>query len=71
MYKHASFPKLQLFDLTTGSRQRPGASLLFAYTFSGRLFFSLGYDQNAYPAGSVELFWDKMIQLTRELMVEA
>jgi hypothetical protein len=69
MYKHANFPKLKLFDLTTGSRQRPGASLLFAYTFAGRLFFSLGYDKNAYPEGSVETFWDEMLRFTREFML--
>jgi hypothetical protein len=34
MYKHASFPEIQLTSLTTGSRQRPGALLLFAYTFA-------------------------------------
>jgi hypothetical protein len=34
MYKHASFPEIQLTSLTTGSRQRQGALLLFAYTFA-------------------------------------
>lgn len=45
MYNHASYPSLQLHTLTTGSRQRPGASLLFGYTFKGRLWVSLGYDE--------------------------
>jgi hypothetical protein len=34
MYKHASYPDLVLEKLTTGSRQRPGGLLLFAYTFA-------------------------------------
>lgn len=45
MYSHASYPALNLHTLTTGSRQRPGASLLFGYTFKGRLWVSLGYDE--------------------------
>jgi hypothetical protein len=34
MYKHAQYPDIHLTSLTTGSRQRPGALLLFAYTFA-------------------------------------
>ena len=34
MYKHAAFPDITLKSLTTGSRQRPGGLLLFAYTFA-------------------------------------
>jgi hypothetical protein len=34
MYQHKAFPALQLSSLTTGSRQRAGALLLFAYTFA-------------------------------------
>ncbi len=34
MYKHAAYPDLKLKSLTTGSRQRPGGLLLFAYTFA-------------------------------------
>jgi len=70
MYKHATFPKIQMQSLTTGSRQRPGAMLLFAYTFCGKLFFSLGYDTNAYPEGSVEKFWQAMLDYTKSLMVQ-
>ena len=33
MYKHAEFPDVELKSLMTGSRQRPGGLLLFAYTF--------------------------------------
>lgn len=34
MYSHKNFPSLQLQSLTTGSRQRSGGLLLFAYTFA-------------------------------------
>jgi len=34
MYKHAGFGDIVLESLTTGSRQRPGGLLLFAYTFA-------------------------------------
>jgi len=34
MYKHSAYPGLKLTSLTTGSRQRPGGLLLFAYTFA-------------------------------------
>ncbi len=34
MYKHKDFPSLLLQSLTTGSRQRQGGLLLFAYTFA-------------------------------------
>ena len=34
MYKHAAYPDIKLTSLTTGSRQRPGGLLLFAYNFA-------------------------------------
>nr|XP_018259757.1 uncharacterized protein I303_07825 [Kwoniella dejecticola CBS 10117]OBR81915.1 hypothetical protein I303_07825 [Kwoniella dejecticola CBS 10117] len=69
MYKHASFPSLELTSLTTGSRQRNGALLLFAYTFAGKLWFSLGYDKNGFPAGVIEGFWQECQNLIDEVLV--
>ncbi|BGP36534.1 hypothetical protein JCM10449v2_000435 [Rhodotorula kratochvilovae] len=54
MYRHADFHGIQLHTLTTGSRQRPGAALLFAYTFAGKLWVSLGYDSNGFVPGVIE-----------------
>lgn len=34
MYKHATFPAVKMYSLTTGSRQRPGGLLLFTYTLA-------------------------------------
>lgn len=51
---------LHFRSLTTGSRQRPGALLLFAYTFAGKLWFSLGYDVNGFKEGVVENWWSEL-----------
>ena len=48
------------YRLNTGSRQRPGGLLLFAYTFVGKLWFSLGYDVNGFEAGVVEKWWKEV-----------
>ncbi|ORY31224.1 hypothetical protein BCR39DRAFT_526980 [Naematelia encephala] len=69
MYKHASYPALRLTSLTTGSRQRPGALLLFAYTFAGKLWLSLGYDMNGFAPGSIEAFWTQVQDLVKEVLL--
>lgn len=61
IYKHASFPDIDLHTLTTGSRQRHGAMLLFGYTFKGKLWISLGYDKNGFADGVVENFWKETL----------
>ncbi|EMD41917.1 hypothetical protein CERSUDRAFT_110472 [Gelatoporia subvermispora B] len=61
IYKHATFPSVRLHTLTTGSRQRHGAMLLFGYTFQGKLWISLGYDCNGYPDGFVDKFWKECL----------
>ncbi|WWC92334.1 uncharacterized protein L201_007288 [Kwoniella dendrophila CBS 6074] len=69
MYKHSEFPSIELNSLTTGSRQRNGGLLLFAYTFGGKLWVSLGYDKNGFPAGVIEGFWDEVQDLIKEVLV--
>lgn len=49
-----------MIRLTTGSRQRPSSLLLFAYTFAGKLWFSLGYDSNGFKEGVVENWWKEL-----------
>ncbi|KAK7058449.1 hypothetical protein VNI00_002083 [Paramarasmius palmivorus] len=61
MYKHASFPDIQLHTLTTGSRQRPGGLLLFGYTFVGKLWVSLGYDENGFDKAVMNRFWANIL----------
>ncbi|ORX40986.1 hypothetical protein BD324DRAFT_647886 [Kockovaella imperatae] len=69
MYKHASYPDIHLQALTTGSRQRPGGLLLFAYTFAGKLWMSLGYDVNGFQEGVIEGFWEEVQNLVKEVML--
>ena len=68
VYKHATFPGLKLHTLTTGSRQRHGAMLLFGYTFAGKLWVSLGYDQNGFAEGVVERFWSEAVDALEEFL---
>ncbi|KAF9245806.1 hypothetical protein BU15DRAFT_40570 [Melanogaster broomeanus] len=69
IYRHASFPAIQLHTLTTGSRQRQGGMVLFGYTFAGKLWISLGYDENGFEKEVVERFWEGILQATDELLM--
>lgn len=68
VYKAAEYPKIKLRDLTTGSRQRNGAMLLFGFTFAGKLCLSLGYDENGFAEGVVDKFWKEMQHCTEEFL---
>jgi hypothetical protein len=68
IYKHANFPEIELHTLTTGSRQRKGAMLLFGYTFAGKLFVSLGYDEDGFEQGVVQKFWDNCLSAIDEFL---
>ena len=68
IYTHASYPSLKLHTLTTGSRQRSGALLLFGYTFCGKLWLSLGYDVNGFESGSVERWWEGVVSGVGEFL---
>ncbi|KAH7100324.1 hypothetical protein BKA62DRAFT_706675 [Auriculariales sp. MPI-PUGE-AT-0066] len=69
MYKHASYPSIQLSTLNTGSRQRRGGMLLFAYTFAGRLWLSFGWDVHGFDATVVERFWQETNGCLEEFLV--
>jgi hypothetical protein len=68
MYQHANFPEIKLHTLTTGSRQRPGGMLLFGYTFAGKLWVSLGYDENGFDQGVVQKFWANCLSAIDNLL---
>lgn len=55
--------------MTTGSRQRPGALLLFAYTFAGRMWVSLGYDENGFEPGLIERWRTALVEGVDEVLV--
>ena len=69
IYKHAAFPAFKLHSLTTGSRQRAGGMLLFGYTFAGKLWISLGYDENGLDKQVVESFWENVLQAMDEFLL--
>lgn len=62
IYKHATFPEVKMHTLTTGSRQRQGGMLMFGYTFAGKLWVSLGYDENAFEKKTVQQFWANVLE---------
>ncbi|KAF9270635.1 hypothetical protein L218DRAFT_889237 [Marasmius fiardii PR-910] len=68
IYKHDSFPDIQLHTLTTGSRQRAGGLLLFGYTFVGKLWVSLGYDENGFDKAVINRFWSNFLGNIDELL---
>ncbi|GAA5922044.1 uncharacterized protein JCM15063_003169 [Sporobolomyces koalae] len=72
IYQHAEYSKsgIELHTLTTGSRQRPGAILLFSYTFAGKLAISLGYDRNGFERGTIERWWQELLKAVDELLLE-
>ena len=69
MYKHSSFSDIELHTLTTGSRQRSGGMLLFGYTFVGKFWLSLGYDENGFDTEVVDKFWHNLLSCTDEYLV--
>jgi hypothetical protein len=67
-YKHEAYGDVRLHTLTTGSRQRAGAMLLFSYTFVGRLWLCFGYDENGFADGVVETFWKEVLEGVDEFL---
>lgn len=70
MYAHADYPSLSLHTLTTGSRQRNGAALLFGYTFAGKLWLSLGFDEEGFEDGVVERWWSEVLRGVDEFLID-
>jgi hypothetical protein len=68
VYKHANFPDIKLHTLTTGSRQRHSAMLMFGYTFAGKLWISLGYDENGFDRETIDLFWGNVHAAVQEFL---
>jgi hypothetical protein len=70
IYKHPVYASAGIVPhtLTTGSRQRSGAMLLFAYTFAGKLWLSLGYDECGFEKEIVTRFWQDLINGVGEFL---
>ncbi|TDL28336.1 hypothetical protein BD410DRAFT_737560 [Rickenella mellea] len=69
IYKHSAFGNIKLHTLTTGSRQRSNAMLLFGYTFASKLWLSLGYDENGLDRDAVEQFWCEVLKGVDEFLL--
>ncbi|GJN92274.1 hypothetical protein Rhopal_005304-T1 [Rhodotorula paludigena] len=69
IYRHEQYHGIKLDTLTTGSRQRPGALLLFAYTFAGQLWISLGHDSNGFKHGVIERWWAALLAGVEQFLV--
>lgn len=65
-----TYPLVHSSDLTFGVRQRPGGALMFAYTYAGRLWLSLGWDRSAFEEGKVERLWEGCVQGVEEFLVK-
>lgn len=68
IYIHSTFPDIKLHTLTTGSRQRSGGMLLFGYTFVGKLWISLGYDEHGFAKDVVADFWRCILEGVDEFL---
>lgn len=69
IYKHSTFQEIQMHTLTTGSRQRQSGMLLFGYTFVGKLWISLGYDEAGFDVDTVDRFWGNVLNAVDTLLL--
>jgi hypothetical protein len=69
IYKHKDFERIKMHTLTTGSRQRNGGMLLFGYTFVGKLWLSLGYDEEGFEKETLDRFWTSIQDAVDEFLV--
>ncbi|CED82395.1 hypothetical protein [Phaffia rhodozyma] len=70
MYQHAQFPSIDLQALTTGSRQRRGASLLFGYTLKGKLSISLSWESKGLETEQIEKIWKGVREVLGEVFFQ-
>lgn len=71
IYQHAAYGAIRLHTLTTGSRQRSGGMLLFGYTFVGKLWLSLGFDENGFEKEVVDKFWESIQTSIQEFLISS
>ncbi|KAH9982830.1 hypothetical protein BGW80DRAFT_1160926, partial [Lactifluus volemus] len=68
IYEYANFPDIKLHTFTPGSRQRHSGMLMFGYTFAGKLWISLGYDENGFDRETIDLFWGNVHAAVHEFL---
>ena len=69
VYKYTTFPEIELYTITSGTRQRSGGMLLFGYTFLGKLWINFGYDKNGFREDVVNGFWTQVIRAIDEFLL--
>ncbi|KAH7100331.1 hypothetical protein BKA62DRAFT_706702 [Auriculariales sp. MPI-PUGE-AT-0066] len=70
VFHHGRYQRLTLHHLTPGSRVRGGGTLLFGYTFAGKLWLNLPWDANGFDRDTIESFWDGLVRGVDELLVK-
>ncbi|KZW03307.1 hypothetical protein EXIGLDRAFT_712338 [Exidia glandulosa HHB12029] len=70
VFHHDRYPSVRLHALTPGSRVRGGGTLLFGYTFAGKLWLNLPWDANGFDRSVIESFWDGLVRGVNELLLE-
>ena len=68
IYKHHTFPAIQMHTVTGGARQRAGGVLLIGYIFVGKLWADLGYDENGFDKATIERFWGNALSSIDDLL---
>jgi hypothetical protein len=69
IYKHSTFPEIELHTVHTGARQRSGGMALFGHTFVGKLYVRFAYDKNGFQEGVVEAFWTQVTEAVDEFLL--
>ena len=68
IYKHQDFKSVKMHTSIIGTRQPRGEMLLFGYTFVGKLWLSLGYDEEGLEKETVGKFWDGLQAAVEEFL---
>ena len=68
IYKHQDFKSIKMHTMTNGTRQRNGGILLIGYTFVGKLWLSLGYDEEGLEKETIDKFWNGLQDAVGEFL---
>lgn len=70
VYKHSLYPTIDVQNIYPSNRKAPGQILLFAHTFKGRFWFTIGWEGNGLIGGNSEngplaRFWEILVDVAR------
>ena len=68
IYKHQDFESIKMHTLTNGARQRNGGVLLIGYTFVGKFWLSLGYDEKGIEKEKISKLWNGLQDAVGEFL---